>query len=86
MKSAGLIVRRERCQDDRSGRYIVRFTPIFNPDVCASGSLSFAFFEAWENEPAEVTRVELAAVENARAVMARFSAGLACSKWEVQSE
>lgn len=84
MKSPNLVVIRSTFKDDKSGRVVVRFCPVFTPDVCAQGSLSFACWEGWEDEPEKLPAVELAAVDNARAVMARFSAALACSGWEVQ--
>ena len=86
MNTPKIIAVRSRFQDDTTGRWLVRFLPVFQPDVCASGSLSFAVWECWEDEPGTHAATELRAVANARDVLRRFADAMACKAWEVQGE
>jgi hypothetical protein len=56
-----------------SGRRFVQMTPIFHPDCCASGSLSFACWQVWEDEPKTFAAARVAALDSARNVMEGFS-------------
>lgn len=61
-----------RAISDSDGRSYLTFTPTFTPSVCASGSLSFAVWQVWENEPQTHAAAQAAAIANARTVLAMF--------------
>lgn len=62
-------------EDDRTGRIVRRFAPVFTPDVTASGRLRFAIWEAWEDEPDTHNSQRDKALANARACLRAFADG-----------
>ena len=60
--------------DDKTGRTIVRFTPVLHTDCCASGELRFACWEVWADDSIQVqTDACKLAMQNAREVLKRYS-------------
>lgn len=55
-----------------NGRWFLQFTPHFTPDACANGSLSFACWQVWEDEPETHVAAINAAGANARRVLAQY--------------
>lgn len=60
-------------EDDHIGRKIIRFQPVFRPDVTAHGELAFAFYEKWEDEPETHAEAKHNALSNAIKVMETFA-------------
>lgn len=60
--------------DDKTGRKIIRFTPVLQTDCCATGSLRFACWEVFADD--SLKEIETAcslAMANARQVLKRYS-------------
>ncbi len=57
------------------GRGYLRFTPALTPDCCAKGSLEFACWEVWTNEPHTHDVARHKAIANARNVLADIAFG-----------
>lgn len=55
------------------GREVVRFQPVFTPDICAQGSLTFSAWEVWADEPETFAAARAAAMKNAVAVLHRIA-------------
>lgn len=51
MKAHSLTLTEARAKDDATGRVFIRWTPVLIPALIAKGALTFAFWEAWEDEP-----------------------------------
>jgi len=64
----------KRTIDDRTGRALLTFTPVFHPDVTAEGELRFASWQVWEDEPQDIKEAKNKALRNALTCMKRFSA------------
>lgn len=61
-------------QDDKSGRWIIRFQPIIKPLMLATGELRTAYYEAWLDEPETIETQKQAAENNAvSSVISLFS-------------
>jgi hypothetical protein len=60
--------------DDKTGRRLVTFTPVFTPDCTASGSLRFAPWQAWEDDEDDVKRARDRSMANARTCLKAFGA------------
>ena len=57
-----------------SGRAYLEFAPVFTPDICASGYLRFAVWQAWEDEPETHGKAIVAALAGAHEVLAQYGA------------
>jgi len=77
--TAELTIETKRHIDDKTGREVVTFTPVFTPDVTARGELRFAAWQRWEDEPDTFLSAKSEAVQNAVACMKLFYEQLARS-------
>jgi len=68
-----IVVEETTNKDDRTGRDYITFRAVFKPDVTASGSLSFAIYTRWTDEPATHVPARKAVIANARNVMRIFA-------------
>lgn len=59
--------------DDKTGRTVITFIPVFRPDVLAKGELKFAIWQAWEDEPETHEFRKDQARRNAAQVLRRFA-------------
>ena len=62
----------KRTVDDRSGRALISFTPVFIPDCTAAGNLRFATWQGWEDDPKDLEQAKANAFKYALACMKRF--------------
>ena len=61
--------------DDKTGRKIIRFTPVLHGDCCSTGMLLFACWEVWEDASLqEITAAARKAMANAREVLRNYAA------------
>jgi hypothetical protein len=58
--------------DTKTGRTIRYFTPVFRGDVCSKGCLTFAQWEAWDDEPHTFEYAIDRAKHNAKEVLTRY--------------
>lgn len=60
--------------DDKTGRKIIRFTPVLYGDCCATGTLRFACYEAWTDDSLQIIADAYRnAMANARSVLAEYA-------------
>jgi len=59
-----------------ANRKLRTFLPVFTPDCCACGTLQFALWQMWEDEPETHEPARQACRENAVKVMRSFTAKL----------
>ena len=62
--------------DDNTGRTIITFTPVFTPDVTATGELRFAPWQAYEDDEEDMMRARGCAMANALHCMSLFAKSL----------
>ena len=72
--NAQIKIESQRIVDDRTGRTLVSFTPVFIPDCTADGQLRFATWQGWEDDPKDLEQARTNALKNARIWMKRFAA------------
>ena len=59
--------------DDQTGRTILTFTPCLTGHCAASGSLTFAVWQVWADEPHTYEQARQSALENAKTVLAQIA-------------
>jgi len=67
---------RTTAHENSQGRRYLSYTPVFTPDCTARGSLFFATWQVWEDEPHTHAAAQAKALANARTVLRLFAAAL----------
>lgn len=67
------IITEESAHTSDSGRIYRQFTPVLKTDCCAYGRISFAVWQAWEDEPQTHDAARNNARRNAVAVLRKYA-------------
>jgi len=60
--------------DDKTGKKITRYTPVYTAECTATGTLHFACWEVWTDDaPAVHRQAQSNAIGNARIVLAQLA-------------
>lgn len=73
MRAAQFIIEETRHVAPESGRGYLLLKPVFEPDCCADGKLSFASWTVWEDAPHTHEQARSEALSNASKVLAQYA-------------